>query len=117
MADGPSKSPSPHFDEPFPLIERAEFRWKETGAGVFEDGRGHRLNPSELVKCSNPRCDPAVSGFNAADIVSEMAVDHATDRAMTRRCGGYERPGPRGVGRNCSNSFQVEVTITYRETS
>ncbi len=111
------------FAEAFPQIEDIRIEVKEEGEGIshwLRERQGkniYTLNsslPGEYVNCSNPRCYNG--GFHLGQLIRYMIEnDHQTELQDTRFCQGYEgSPKGRKKYDECSNTFDVKITIKYK---
>jgi len=103
------------FQVAFPKVEKCLVAVEESGRGIseWEKGRprGHQ-NPGEYIDCHNPLCN---GGFQVGPIIREMVQGRETTRRGTAYCFGQEvSPKGRRIHGRCGNSFQYEITITYK---
>ena len=106
------------FKEAFPEIASLSIVVEEDGHGVREWNRvrHYGMNVGEFVDCSNSLCYNG--GFSIGEILREMVRKKETHKEETAICKGYEgSPKGRRKYRNCINSFDITVDITYKEES
>ena len=106
------------FEEAFPEIKDIKVVCREIGYGVSRYSRKSTYAlptiPGEYVDCSNPLCYNG--GFSLGEILREMVRNRQTHFEGSRICQGYEgSPKGRRKYRDCLNSWNIEVDITYHE--
>lgn len=109
------------FEEAFPEIADIVIKISEIGKDVhyLEDGEneytyGIHDFPGEFVDCSNSLCYNG--GISVGSIVHKMYREHVTEFQTSKLCRGYEgSPKGRRMYGRCLNSFNVRISITYKD--
>lgn len=106
------------FDEAFPEIEDLTVEVEKSGEGVKEWNHKsvYRMQnfPGEYINCNNPLCYNG--GFAIGSILREMVRNKQLELETSKFCIGNEgSPKGRIIYRKCLNSFNVKVTIKYKE--
>lgn len=106
------------FDEAFPEIEDLTIEVEKSGNGVKEWNHKSFYNkqnfPGEYIDCNNSLCYNG--GLAIASILREMVRNKQPELETSKTCIGDEG-SPKGgkIYRKCMNSFNIKVTIKYKE--
>jgi len=106
------------FDKAFPEIEDVKIEVTESGEGTTQLNCEHiyrkQTFPGEYINCHNPLCYNG--GFSIGEIIRNMTESKQAELVIHKICQGYEGSpkGRRRYGR-CQNSFDIKVTIEYKE--
>jgi len=106
------------FDKAFPEIEDVKVEVTESGEGITQLNReriyGKQTFPGEYINCPNPMCYNG--GFSIGEIIRDMIRNKQAELVTYKMCQGYEgSPKGRRRYRSCVNSFDIKVTIKYKE--
>jgi hypothetical protein len=106
------------FGEAFPEIEDLRVEVTEEGRDIIgSSGKSiytKEYFPGEFINCSNSSCYNG--GFSIGSILREMEKNKQTEFETRKGCQGNEgSPKGKRIYRKCLNSFQIKVSIKYRE--
>ncbi len=106
------------FDKAFPEIEDIKVEVTESGEGTTQANRERiyrkQTFPGEYTDCHNPMCYNG--GFSIGEIIRDMIRNKQAELTTYKMCQGYEgSPKGRRRYRSCVNSFDINVTIKYKE--
>jgi len=106
------------FDKAFPEIEDVKVEVTESGEGLTQFNReriySKRTLRGEYIDCHNPMCYNG--GFDIGEIIRDMIRNKQAELVTYKTCQGYEgSPKGRRRYRSCVNSFNIKVTIKYKE--
>jgi hypothetical protein len=97
------------FEEAFPAVQSLEMTVEESGPGNAGLGvrRFHRRSFREFINCSNVAC--AGKGFAAGELLRHLSTHRESFARQMVKCQSQTESGT-----PCSNTFLVEIKVTYK---